>query len=79
MPRPILGESCTTSIKDFTIFPPHQKKRVLNPFITIKISSFTVSFVQLEVPSLLWILKTASKGILLFTFFIIILSTLLLF
>ena len=27
MPRPVLGESCTTSIKDFAIFPPHQKKR----------------------------------------------------
>ena len=26
MPRPVLGESCTTSIKDFAIFPPHQKK-----------------------------------------------------
>ena len=26
MPRPILGESCTTSIKDFDIFPPHKKK-----------------------------------------------------
>ena len=27
MPRPVLGESCTTSIKDFAIFPPHQKKK----------------------------------------------------
>ena len=26
MPRPVLGESCTKSIKDFAIFPPHQKK-----------------------------------------------------
>ena len=26
MPRPVLGQSCTTSIKDFAIFPPHQKK-----------------------------------------------------
>ena len=26
MPRPILRESCTTSIKYFAIFPPHQKK-----------------------------------------------------
>ena len=26
MPRPILGESSTTSSKDFAIFPPHQKK-----------------------------------------------------
>ena len=26
MPRPVLGESCTTSIKDFAIFSPHQKK-----------------------------------------------------
>ena len=26
MPRPALGESCTTSLKDFVIFPPHQKK-----------------------------------------------------
>ena len=25
MPRPILGESCTTFIKDFAIFPHHQK------------------------------------------------------
>ena len=27
MPRPVLGESCTPHIKDFTIFPPHQKKK----------------------------------------------------
>ena len=27
MPGPVLGESCTTSIKDFAIFPPHQKKK----------------------------------------------------
>ena len=27
MPRPVLGESYTTSIKDFAIFPPHQKKK----------------------------------------------------
>ena len=27
MPRPVLGESCTTSRKDFTIFPPHQKEK----------------------------------------------------
>ena len=27
MPRPVLGESCTTSIKDFAIFPPNQKKK----------------------------------------------------
>ena len=27
MPIPVLGESCTTSIKDFAIFPPHQKKK----------------------------------------------------
>ena len=27
MPRPALGESCTTSIKDFAIFPPHQRKK----------------------------------------------------
>ena len=27
MPRPVLGESCTTSVKDFAIFPPHQKKK----------------------------------------------------
>ena len=27
MPRPVLGASCTTSIKDFAIFPPHQKKK----------------------------------------------------
>ena len=26
-PRPVLGESCTTSIKDFAIFPPRQKKK----------------------------------------------------
>ena len=26
MPRPVLGESSTTFIKDFAIFPPHQKK-----------------------------------------------------
>ena len=29
MPRPVLGESYTTSIKDFSIFP-HQKKRINN-------------------------------------------------
>ena len=29
MPRPVLGESCTPSIKDFAIFPPHQKKTSL--------------------------------------------------
>ena len=28
MPRPVLGESCTTSIKDFAIFPPHKKKSI---------------------------------------------------
>ena len=27
MPRPLLGVSCTTSIKDFAIFLPHQKKK----------------------------------------------------
>ena len=27
MPRPVLGESCTTSIKDFAIFPPYHKKK----------------------------------------------------
>ena len=26
MLRPALGESSTTSIKDFAIFPPHEKK-----------------------------------------------------
>ena len=26
MPRPVPGESCATSIKDFTNFPPHKKK-----------------------------------------------------
>ena len=26
MPRPVLGESCTTPLKDFAIFPPHPKK-----------------------------------------------------
>ena len=25
MPRPVLGESCTTSLKDFSIFTPQQK------------------------------------------------------
>ena len=35
MPRPVLGESCTTSIKDFAIFPPHQKKKkTLSPIDT---------------------------------------------
>ena len=27
MPRPVLGESCTTSIKDFAIFPSHPQKK----------------------------------------------------
>ena len=27
MPIPVLGESCTTSIKDFDIFPSHKKKK----------------------------------------------------
>ena len=27
MPRPVLREFCTTSIKDFAIFPPHQEKK----------------------------------------------------
>ena len=27
IPIPVLGESCTTSIKDFAFFPPHQKKK----------------------------------------------------
>ena len=27
MSRSVLGESCTTSIKDFAIFPPHQEKK----------------------------------------------------
>ena len=27
MPRPVLGESCTTSIKDFAMFPPQKKKK----------------------------------------------------
>ena len=26
MPRPVLRESCTTSLKDFTVFSPHKKK-----------------------------------------------------
>ena len=26
IPRPMLGESCTTSIKDFAIYTPHKKK-----------------------------------------------------
>ena len=30
MPRPVLGESCITSIRDFAIFPPHQKKEKKN-------------------------------------------------
>ena len=29
MPRPFLGEFCTTSIKDFAIFPPHKQKHNL--------------------------------------------------
>ena len=33
-PRPVLGESCTTSIKDFDIFPPHQKKKKKYPDFT---------------------------------------------
>ena len=28
MPRPALGESCTTSGKYFAIFPPHKKKKI---------------------------------------------------
>ena len=37
MPRPVLGESCTLSIKYFAIFPPHQKKNPNThiPFLTI--------------------------------------------
>ena len=27
MPRLVLGESCTTAIKDFAIFPPRQKQK----------------------------------------------------
>ena len=37
MPRPALGESCTTSIKDFAIFPPHQKKRDYLQILTFQI------------------------------------------
>ena len=31
MPRLVLGGSCATSLKDFAIFPPHQKKKC--PFV----------------------------------------------
>ena len=27
MPKPVIGESCTTSIKDFAIFPHKKKKK----------------------------------------------------
>ena len=35
MPRPVLGESCTTSIKDFAIFPPHKKKKKITTGLDI--------------------------------------------
>ena len=38
MPRPVLGESCTASMKDFAIFPPRQKKKKKN-IISIEILS----------------------------------------
>ena len=37
MPRLVLGESCTTSIKDFAIFPPHQKKNLIKAISDRKI------------------------------------------
>ena len=40
MPRLVLGESCTASIKDFAIFPPHQKKKFIfqhTPILTVYI------------------------------------------
>ena len=43
MPRPVLGESCTTSIKDFAIFPPHQKKKKINKKISIFNFQFIIS------------------------------------
>ena len=35
MPRPALGESCTTSMKDFAIFPPYQKKKAYSNLIIL--------------------------------------------
>ena len=39
MPRPVPGESYTTSIKDFAIFPPHQKKNN-NMIYTLPLHNF---------------------------------------
>ena len=33
MPRSVLGESCTTSLQDFAIFPSHQKKKIPKHFL----------------------------------------------
>ena len=43
MPRPVLGESCTTYIKDFAIFPPHQKNKKKNKKISIFNFQFIIS------------------------------------
>ena len=32
MPRPVLGETCTTSLQDLDIFPPHKKKKEIDVF-----------------------------------------------
>ena len=34
MPRPFLGESCTTSIKYFALFPPNQEKKKKKKMVT---------------------------------------------
>ena len=40
MPRLILGESCTTSIQDFAIFPPHKKKKKSNFILSQALAYF---------------------------------------
>ena len=65
MPRPVLGESCTTSIKYFAIFPPHQKKKKVvgategrpvklkkQIFVTLKIADLECKAIFLITPKL---------------------------
>ena len=63
MPRPVLGESCTTSIKDLAIFLPHQKtKKILTlDFVECQSLRFVTKFMPIIMPIL--IIVTMRLGI----------------
>ena len=50
MPRPVLGESCTTRIKDFTMFPAHKKKISIITFDVSRLAEIVIirSYLALE-------------------------------